>query len=78
MTIPAQIVLLLATGLGAICSLVRAERGYQILFHTGWVGPGPIPSTSNFFLFGSLGVILTLIFLVLGMSIVYRCYSQKP
>lgn len=77
MTTPSRIVLLLATGIGAIYSLVRAERGYQILFHTGWVGPGPIPSSANFFVFGPLAGILTLIFIVLGMTIAYRCYFRK-
>ncbi len=77
MTTPSRIVLLLAVGISAIYALVRAERGYQILFHTGWVGPGPRPSFDDFFVFGALGGILTLIFLVLGFTIVYRCYIRK-
>lgn len=71
---PYRISLLLGTGIGAVYSLVRADRGYQILFHTGWVGPGPPPSLSDFFIFGAPAGILTLIFLLVGSSIVYRCY----
>ncbi|MEY4483162.1 MAG: hypothetical protein RL693_614 [Verrucomicrobiota bacterium] len=77
MTTPYRLVLILVTGIGAVYSLARAERGYQILFRTGWVGPEPIPSSADFFVYGILSGILTLFFLVLGFTIVYRSYTRK-
>lgn len=77
MTTPYRVALLLVAGIGAIYSLVRAESIFHIYARAGYSGTRPPPPFEEFIIFGAIGGILTLIFLVLGFTIVYRCFAWK-
>lgn len=77
MTAPYRMAMLLVTGLGAIYSFVRAEPIWRIYYDSGYSGTRPPPSFEEFLILAALGGILTLIFLLMVSSIVYRCYIGK-